>query len=431
MSRLRVLHGNLPIGTLRRDGRNIIFEADEAWLASGPELSPIHPLRKRGRQQCNLNEMRYLHGLFYNSLPDAWGTRVMEDAFSARGLPAPDALDRLAYVGRYGMGSLIFEPTPAEFDQEAGGVFDIMETARNARHLEAHGGDVGKMREVFGRNATAGGARPKVNLRRLSAGTYATEVSADITGETGDAFILKFEGIEHIERVEHALMRLASAAGLNVAETEQVVTEVDGLERRHILVRRFDRAGDERIHCPTLYALTHGIYRSAEHADYLDLTDATTLLGATDAIPEIALRGIFNRVVGNTDDHHKNHAFRLVGNRWELAPAYDITNDLKGRFHAMRFIGRSESDTIDLGGIAAFAETCGAPRDALDVGLQRIADAIEQWPDIATASGVEQDRIRTIGEHMKKRLGVILSGEWPKAPKQTAGTRVRTKGVRA
>lgn len=53
-----------------------------------------------------------LPGLFENSLPDSWGTRVMDDWFRQQGPPAyaVDALLRLSFIGRRAFGALVYAP---------------------------------------------------------------------------------------------------------------------------------------------------------------------------------------------------------------------------------------------------------------------------------------------------------------------------------
>jgi len=91
----------------------LAFEFDPAFLASGHELSPFPlPLRLgvplRGGDR--------LPGLFDDSLPDAWGRRVMMEWLRQHGSPGPSVtpLAMLALVGACGKEALIGLGPPAE-----------------------------------------------------------------------------------------------------------------------------------------------------------------------------------------------------------------------------------------------------------------------------------------------------------------------------
>ncbi len=61
------------------------------------------------------------------------------------------------------------------------------------------------------------------------------------------AMVIKFFNGESIDspQVEHACMTLAAKAGINVAQTQ--IIAVNGLHA--LLIRRFDRLGNQRVHC--------------------------------------------------------------------------------------------------------------------------------------------------------------------------------------
>lgn len=53
-----------------------------------------------------------LFGVFNDSLTDGWGRLLLDRAVEKHGINRRqlNALDRLAYVGRHGMGALSYEP---------------------------------------------------------------------------------------------------------------------------------------------------------------------------------------------------------------------------------------------------------------------------------------------------------------------------------
>ena len=96
---------------LAKDGRTY-FQYDPAFRSRGVELSPFklptevaEPLEERTRVYGGL------HGLFNDSLPDGWGLMLIERTLRSRGLDAAriTPLDRLAFIGRRGMGALTYD----------------------------------------------------------------------------------------------------------------------------------------------------------------------------------------------------------------------------------------------------------------------------------------------------------------------------------
>jgi serine/threonine-protein kinase HipA len=130
-------------------------------------------------------------------------------------------------------------------------------------------------------------------------------------------------------RVEHGMLTLAQACGLNVADNR--IETIAG--RDVLLVRRFDRdwaATGYRRH-RMVSALT--LLRSGAHTT--DRGDWSYLLFADEirrisANPEEDLRELFGRIcynaaVSNLDDHPRNHAAVAKGREWRLCPAFDLT----------------------------------------------------------------------------------------------------------
>lgn len=160
------------------------------------------------------------------------------------------------------------------------------------------------------RGSSVGGARPKVLI------------------DDGDRrMIAKFSSSDDPIKVvegEFIAMTLAARAGLNVAPVELT----KALGKRVLLVERFDRVPGTRqrralISALTMLQLNELAARWASYADLAqiirrDFTDPKTTLR------ELFARITFNILVGNTDDHARNHAAFWDGRMLTLTPAYDI-----------------------------------------------------------------------------------------------------------
>lgn len=157
-----------------------------------------------------------------------------------------------------------------------------------------------------------GGARPKATLL-VDGRHWVAKFSS-----TTDQF--------RVVRWEAATLTLARAAGITVPRhrLEQVNA------RDVLLVERFDRETSDRgVHRHlTLSALTLLDLDDTEAplASYPDLSEVL-LRYARDARrdrAELFRRMVFNILVGNEDDHAKNHACLWDGSGLRLTPAYDL-----------------------------------------------------------------------------------------------------------
>lgn len=108
---LNVLYDHRKVGllTYTRDHR-VAFSYDKEWLVNGFTISPFSlPLS----EEVFIAEQRPFQGLFgvfSDSLPDAWGQLLLERWLKEQGISDIGILDRLAYVGKSGMGALCYEP---------------------------------------------------------------------------------------------------------------------------------------------------------------------------------------------------------------------------------------------------------------------------------------------------------------------------------
>ncbi|MEA3452438.1 MAG: HipA domain-containing protein, partial [Bacteroidota bacterium] len=92
--------------------------------------------------------------------------------------------------------------------------------------------------------------------------------------------------------------------------------------------KRFDRAGEERIHFASAITMTgnsENIIRY-ESPSYLDIAEFIQFSGSETKkdLHQLWRRIVFNIAISNTDDHLRNHGFIIKNNQWRLAPAYDI-----------------------------------------------------------------------------------------------------------
>ncbi|MBR3087209.1 MAG: type II toxin-antitoxin system HipA family toxin [Kiritimatiellae bacterium] len=370
------------------------FRYDPAFVASGIEIAPLMmPLRREPYAFPDLPVEAFggLPPVFADSLPDAFGSGLVDFWFSERGLSRREitSLDRLAYMGRRGMGALCYEPergprsNPSPLELR-----ELVESARRAANGELAGmaGDEA-LRLIVRLGSSAGGAQAKAvvgwdrNSGRLVFGD----------GDVPDGFehwIFKFTPKEYPWRGEREFEMRCSAVAAGIKMAEAALVEVDGL--RHFATRRFDRDGKRRHHLLSFAAMTH-VPPSApqEHRGYERLFVAADELGLPwEDREELFRRMVFNVVMDECDDHPKNFSFVLrEGESWRLAPAYDLTGS-----------DFPEEDPWSAHGGLHQLSVCGKFSAITDGDLLRVGDRF----GIGTAAGIIA-RVRAVAKERKKR----------------------------
>lgn len=346
------------------------FKYDQSFLTSGIEIAPLMmPLRPEPYQfiELPLSEYYGLPPVFADSLPDAFGNTMIDRWMAQHGYEKNEVspLDRLAYIGRRGIGALTYEP-----ERGTGGrptVLDMRQLVEEARRVvngELAGRDEpDALREIIRIGSSAGGAQAKavVGWNRATGSFMLGD------RELPDGFehwIVKFTPQAYPWRGEreYNCYLKAKAAGLMVPEA--VLYELDNV--RHFMVKRFDRAGCVRHHVQTLSAIAHFPMsvplESRTYEQFMATVDELNL--GYDALEEAFRRTAFNIYVDECDDHTKNFSFLLKeGGRWSLAPAYDLTGSsfpsddpwsAHGRRHQLSLNGKFADVTDD--DLLAFAD---------------------------------------------------------------------------
>lgn len=315
------------VGTVAASGLTTVFEYDPAWMKRGIELSPFHlPVAEQRHQSEPRRLIAGTFGLFADSLPDGWGTLIMDRWFAKKGFDkqAITPLDRLAFLGSSAMGALCYHPPLTREPAAPVEAVDVGEMAREAYALyQGRIEDAGRLLAQIG--GSPGGARPKA-LIGIS-GDFSSFISGG--GDLPEGFehwLVKFSGGQNsFESVlEYTYNQLAENAGITVPESRLIA---DDKGRRHIAVRRFDRPGNNRrCHIATVGGLLHADHM-APSLDYATLLQvAWKLTGSAAQVEEQFRRAVFNLFAVNRDDHAKNHGYVMTGDgHWGLSPAYDLT----------------------------------------------------------------------------------------------------------
>ena len=395
------------VGILAATERQVLFEYDPAWISGGLELAPLHlPLaQKEFRFELNrLTEM--VPGLFADSLPDRWGTLIMDRFFIKRGIDRLriTPIDRLAWLGCEAMGALCYQPS-LRSEQALYEAVRIGAVAQEALQLfEGKLADAGRLLTRIG--GSPGGARPKALIGIAADGEHFVSGTGALP-EGYTHWLVKFSSshkhtLGSFARYEGVLeqicMKTAAAAGITTPESRLID---DGSGLLHFAVRRFDRPTDvSRRHVATASGLLHTDHRlpSLDYADLLKL--AWTLTQDANQVLEQYRRAVFNLFVGNLDDHAKNHGYLMdESGRWHLAPVYDLTfsGEPDGE-HWTSYLG--EESCPGRATLLKLAEAASIRKSDAVAVIEQVQSAVAQFGNLARESCLPQ----SLRRQLEKRL---------------------------
>jgi serine/threonine-protein kinase HipA len=289
-------------------------------------------------------------GIFLDSAPDRWGRMLMERREAAeahkekrqmRTLREVDFMLGVHDITR--MGALRFRKGVEEDfldarETAAPPVTSLSELAEVSRRLEEPGAEELPEYEkwlsmLIAPGSSLGGARPKANF----------------TDKSGALWFAKFPSKEDRYDVggwEFLVHQMAHDAGIWVplSRVEKYVGDY-----RTFCVERFDRLGDSRrmfVSAMTLLERQDG----EGGGSYIDLVELLSDQGAQGHIDsdleQLYRRVLFNVMVGNRDDHLRNHGFLRDATGWRLAPAFDMNPNVYKSEHAITLDGKIASPNL-------------------------------------------------------------------------------------
>lgn len=346
-----------------------------------------------------------LSGVFADSLPDGWGRLLIDRELARRGKPLHllTPVDRLAIVGKSGMGALTYQPEEEIAPPEE---IDLDWFARTVTYLDGDipVADLQRLRAGTGGSA---GVRPKfVALLDPERGILRDHRSPPDAGFA--PYIIKYHGpadpVTAAEE-EQAYATMARAAGVNMHPT--LVLRSDNGES-YFAALRFDRDGPLRHHMHTAAGLLNADFRTptVSYDALLKLTQFVTR--HHDDLTEMFRRMVFNVLAHNRDDHTKNHAFLMgsLGN-WRLSPAYDISfSNGPGGEHHLDINGNGR--TPGKADIVAVGISAGLKPAAITEIIDQVTDAVSDWHTHANAAGVPSGRRKSIGEQIATVSGLVI-----------------------
>ena len=384
---LSVFYEEMLVGKLALSNRRIWFQYDAAFLNKGLELSPFKLPLKSEVVPCDDRVFDGLFGIFNDSLPDGWGRLLLDRRMRSLGI-APEnltALDRLAYVGRHGMGVLIYEPDHSA-DQKAFTNIDLDHLAMESQAV-LDGAPETVIEELLSLNGSSSGARPKIVVG-VSKDKKHIIHGADSIPNDYEHWMIKFTSSNDPQdngTIEYAYSLMAKAAGIDMPETYLFPAKKGS---GYFGVKRFDRDGDKRIHMHTISGLLHADHR-VPSLDYESVLKATQALTRSMVDVEAFFRlAAFNVLAHNRDDHSKNFAFLMnEKGQWNVAPAYDLTfSSGPGGEQSTTIMGEGKKPGRTH--LQELGKKLGIKK-ANEI-IDQVSQAISKWEEFADIAGVSK-----------------------------------------
>jgi serine/threonine-protein kinase HipA len=358
------------------------FALDPVHLPMGDDLLPVR--RRRDGS----------YGVLSDAGPNAWGVKLTSSINRKHGLPQPvTPVDWFIKSWHFGSGCLGFSQHHSVMPEPSIAAEPLSRLAeRQVKAIEALSGDADAELDdeairLFFPGGSLGGVRPKT--------------------------VVMHEGIEHIAKfsrpddkfdvpaAEYATLRLAHAAGVNVTGFELVTVGSCSV----LLVARFDRTeSGGRIHylsANTLIdidAVDPVQYRAGY--SYAGIAEALRPIDdhARDDGQELFRRMVLNILVGNVDDHMRNHALIMqAGGRYRLSPAFDIVPHLES-YHMPQSIGVGADGAA--GTMKNALSQCRRflllEKEARSI-IDEVRTQVARWREVFTEAGVSKRDMQILG----------------------------------
>ena len=307
-------HGRIVGSLAETPDKKIAFQYSDSWVKSGFAINPMSlPLKSDVFVPNDRSRERFggLFGVFADSLPDSWGELLLDRHLASLGIDRDNitTLERLAYIGRSGMGALEYYPArETDFDIDTVSL-DFDTIAEECEKILSSEG-TNQLDLLYKMGGSSGGTRPKILLF-----------------ENGRDWIVKFPAKKDPDisgKREYDYSVCAKKCGINMAETVLIKSSIcDG----YFMTERFDRNAGTKILSVTFAGLLEADFRapSCDYETFMKLTGFMTKDRKNDK-EQLFRTMCFNVATHNLDDHTKNFSFLYTEDcGWKLAPAYDLT----------------------------------------------------------------------------------------------------------
>lgn len=366
----------------KRHGQSSVFEYTDEWLAN-PDAFALDPanLPLDGGQIYTTSDKSALPGALRDTAPDRWGQQLIKRAFRKAGVDRTlSEIDYLlAITDQTRIGALRYKRDNEDgFDHDIGHyrvppLIQLPALINAADAVQTNTETAEDLKLLLNEGSPLGGARPKSAVM-------------DNDGTLAIAKFPKMDDDRSITQGEVLAMTLAAKAGLNVATARR--QDVAG--RPVALITRFDRQGEQRI--PFLSAMSLLGLNDGDEATYTDIAECIRMYSSepTADLHELWRRIVFGVLIGNLDDHLRNHGFLYdKDDKWRLSPAYDLNPvPLEEKARELTTWISEEGPDADLDIACRAAPYFALKDDQAEAIISEVSAALKGWQNIARQLGM-------------------------------------------
>ena len=431
------------------DTRDIAtFQFTEDYQGLSFDLSPIL-LKKNSAvieflTHRNSDAFKGLPGLLSDSLPDKYGSGIIDTWVAQNGRKPLNPVEKLCYVGPRGMGALVYKPvinTDHSNDLRDVNIDALVNLAQSIvaqrgeyhEHLDPAGEDTKGLEDLVAVGTSAGGARAKA-LLAWNKGTGEIVSGQTMAPDGFTQYLFKFDVSGNKDKeledpkgfglIEYTYYQLATLSMIEMSESELYREN----NRAHFITKRFDRIDTDlgadfnkyqsendprRKHMQSLCALYHADFNQPRTYGYEIAASVIKQLISEPTEQKKALeqqyrRMIFNVLARNHDDHTKNIAFLMDQyGRWSLSPAFDVTysynpNGQWTSAHQMTINGKSDGFTLD--DLLKTANGFNIKKPKAKEIISEIQNALGAWDQLAERNGIDESTVQEIRKNFRYYL---------------------------
>lgn len=366
----------------KHHGQSSVFDYADEWLDL-PDALALDPanLPLEARHIYTRSEKSALPGAIRDTAPDRWGQQLVRRALRKSGVRKTlSEIDYLLAVGDLTrIGALRYRREGgANFDHDIGHfrvppLIRLPALMNAVDAVQSNTETADDLKLLLNEGSPLGGARPK----------------SAVVDNRGRLAIAKFPRKDDDRSVPHGevlAMTLARHAGINAAEAR--LQDVAG--RPVSLITRFDRDGPRRV--PFLSAMSLLGLNDGDEATYTDIAEVIRMYSSapTADLHELWRRVVFNVMIGNLDDHLRNHAFIYDrNNKWRLSPAYDLNPvPLVEKARELTTWISDEGPDADLDLARKAAPYFALKADQADRIINEVMAALNDWKSAARQIGM-------------------------------------------
>ena len=265
----------ISVGRLASRDHKIYFEYDEQFLAKRIEISPIKLPLESGLKSFDPYLFEGLPGVFNDSLPDGWGRLLLDRLLKSQNILPKEytPMDRLAHVGRNGLGVLVYEPDHSP--ENINHAINLDALAQQTQSVLADDAE-SALEELVALNGSSTGARPKALVGINNLKTQIIHHSQGLP-EDYEHWIVKFANStdgSDAGVIEYVYSFMAKRQGYDARNSFVLSGERAG----YFATQRFDRNGNKRLHMHTARGLLHSDFRTPilDYENLISLTGALT-----------------------------------------------------------------------------------------------------------------------------------------------------------